>query len=1043
MAVRIFLSAVSDEFRDYRALLRSDLTRHNVEVKVQEDFKEYGHSTLEKLDLYIDECDAVIHLVGDLPGWEVPAAALKSLLARYPDIVEKLPPLKPVFAEGRGLSYTQAEAWLALYHDKTLLIARAGSGAPRGPRYKPTDASRAAQAAHLAMLAKVERFGVPFANPDELAKQIAVALIDILAREHSATLAKEQGVVRRRQPNNLPYASLGPLFKGRDRFMEMLHDSLWRRRNGGATAVVGKALHGLGGVGKTRLSVEYAYKYAADYSALLFVSADSPQLLDAGLAKLAEPDILDLSAEELAKGGVPAVLRWLENNPLWLLIFDNVDDESAAAAVENLLPRLRGGHALITGRLPDYSAAIDTLPLDVLPPEDAAEFLLERTKGRRAVARDDAPLAAVLAAELDGLALGLEQAGAYICKNRIGLASYLALWRKNREAVLKWVDRRLMGYNKDVGMATTWKTSFAMLTPGGRRLLDRLAFLAPEPIPEALLGGALPTDDDLIDGTIALADLDGYSLVMRDSNRETSRFWVHRLVLDATRRNMTIDDACARLGESVKWIRAAFDDEELAPFRAQLIPHVVCVLHFLHLDDYQAAAAGDSLDALAQEAIYALLDAGAENISPEYLASVLSDFYEVEPLWGAIKAFRTENRAAWPALQKQLLGVNNYVLRYAIAATLADAYEGEPEVLDEIVALVERAGEHNEFEAGGYALAMVYMSHPDLIAQRLLDRLAADATYVGPSIVSFLLLNLAYRKEQRPVDLRALVASPRVWQPLWDFTKLDVWEIEAAEAFMAEPRREPAPDASPEVKDCYAWSVKVQADIDRILAGAEIGAAVRKLLERYHSLGEDEQPIRAAKDELAACARLPELMRILFAHPIWSVAEAAASVLSALSKTDPRCLDIIDKLLGDENWRVQYGANEAAFAVGTRHEAVFHNAVRRLYDHANPRIRGLCAENLISVMLNSGHDKRKCLFEAFKPQLCHWLRDEDCWVLEHVFRLFNSLHLRRIDATDLLAAPASRLFDDRADWYKLSRADFLRHIERRKRELMAAPAHVR
>jgi hypothetical protein len=38
MSVKIFLSTVSDEFRGYRDLLRSDLTRHNVEAKVQEDF---------------------------------------------------------------------------------------------------------------------------------------------------------------------------------------------------------------------------------------------------------------------------------------------------------------------------------------------------------------------------------------------------------------------------------------------------------------------------------------------------------------------------------------------------------------------------------------------------------------------------------------------------------------------------------------------------------------------------------------------------------------------------------------------------------------------------------------------------------------------------------------------------------------------------------------------------------------------------------------------------------------------------------------------
>jgi hypothetical protein len=42
MSVRIFLSTVSDEFRAYRDQLRRDLTRPNVEVKVQEDFKDQG-----------------------------------------------------------------------------------------------------------------------------------------------------------------------------------------------------------------------------------------------------------------------------------------------------------------------------------------------------------------------------------------------------------------------------------------------------------------------------------------------------------------------------------------------------------------------------------------------------------------------------------------------------------------------------------------------------------------------------------------------------------------------------------------------------------------------------------------------------------------------------------------------------------------------------------------------------------------------------------------------------------------------------------------
>ncbi len=47
VSVKIFLSTVSDEFLAYRDQLRSDLTRHNVEVKVQEDFNDLGGDTLD------------------------------------------------------------------------------------------------------------------------------------------------------------------------------------------------------------------------------------------------------------------------------------------------------------------------------------------------------------------------------------------------------------------------------------------------------------------------------------------------------------------------------------------------------------------------------------------------------------------------------------------------------------------------------------------------------------------------------------------------------------------------------------------------------------------------------------------------------------------------------------------------------------------------------------------------------------------------------------------------------------------------------------
>jgi tetratricopeptide (TPR) repeat protein len=182
MPVRIFLSTVSDEFRDYRDQLRRDLTRHNVEVKVQEDFKDLGTVTLDKLDVYVTNCHAVVHLVGDMTGAAAKPESTRSLLAKYPDLPDRLPPLRQPLADGLAISYTQWEAWLALYHDKLLVIAKADEVAPRWPQHAPTDDSQVAQQEHLARLSAVERYPAgTFNSPDSLAKLVfSGAILELL-----------------------------------------------------------------------------------------------------------------------------------------------------------------------------------------------------------------------------------------------------------------------------------------------------------------------------------------------------------------------------------------------------------------------------------------------------------------------------------------------------------------------------------------------------------------------------------------------------------------------------------------------------------------------------------------------------------------------------------------------------------------------------------------------------------------------------------------------------------------------------------------------
>ena len=196
MSVKIFLSTVSDEFRAYRDALRTDLTRHNVEVKVQEDFKDLGGDTLDELDVYVAHCDAVVHLVGNMTGSAPGELALRALRKKYPDLTDKLPPLGEAMRNGISLSYTQWEAWLALYHDRLLFIAEAGDSAERGPDYAPTAASCTAQAAHLARLKKADRYSAyTFTSPTDLAKHIAyTAILDLLVKAYGEEQARARNV---------------------------------------------------------------------------------------------------------------------------------------------------------------------------------------------------------------------------------------------------------------------------------------------------------------------------------------------------------------------------------------------------------------------------------------------------------------------------------------------------------------------------------------------------------------------------------------------------------------------------------------------------------------------------------------------------------------------------------------------------------------------------------------------------------------------------------------------------------------------------------
>ena len=180
------------------------------------------------------------------------------------------------------------------------------------------------------------------------------------------------------KPISLPYPSLGALFKGREDALAQLHRRVTSQADGSATAIAGHVLDGLGGVGKTRLAVEYAWRHEADYSALLLVHAESQAELRRSLA-LTTRTVFDLNEQQEPRQ-IAAVLQWLNMHPGWLLILDNVDTPQAARAVEaELQAKVRGGRVLLTGRLAEWGGSIDAMSLDVLDTIEAAQYIHARS----------------------------------------------------------------------------------------------------------------------------------------------------------------------------------------------------------------------------------------------------------------------------------------------------------------------------------------------------------------------------------------------------------------------------------------------------------------------------------------------------------------------------------------------------------------------------------------------------------------------------------------------------------------------------------------
>ncbi len=255
-------------------------------------------------------------------------------------------------------------------------------------------------------------------------------------------------------------------FVGRDEILEALHQALV---TGGTAAV--QALRGMGGIGKTQVAAEYAYRNAARYRIVWWIAAEEPSLIGEQLDALST--VLGLSPPGDSGTHVTAlVTRHLREHDDWLLIFDNAETPTD---VERLLAGGQG-HTIITSRGGHWGHLAATIDVGELSRSESVALL--RTANPQLSSHE----ADRLAEALSDLPLALVQAAGFIASSGADVGEYLEFIAGDPALVL---EHGPSGSHAGCLTATVALSArrAAELDPAALGLLRACASLGAEPIP--------------------------------------------------------------------------------------------------------------------------------------------------------------------------------------------------------------------------------------------------------------------------------------------------------------------------------------------------------------------------------------------------------------------------------------------------------------------------------------------------------------------------------------------------------------------------------
>ena len=373
------------------------------------------------------------------------------------------------------------------------------------------------------------------------------SLLNFLILTINIPLAVQESQVSYSIPMRLPFRRNNN-FTGRERELAEIHKTLHCAKSANSQQRV-MVLHGLGGIGKTQLAIQYAYIHRKDYTSVWLVNASTTQTLSQGFLEIARqllshhtkktaaslkpdnaqiagalglpPDVIDqngklTASRDVTDIAITSIIDWFaaEENNQWLLIIDNYDDLRNVDIFDFLHPS-SSGSILITSRSRDACRIGKTLEVQAVTEYEALEILRKSSdkdmasfqKGMhsshsmsREITHNIATYsdffvtcnaeqsdAVLIVRKLGALPLALDQAGSYVSAMQIPFSRYLHRFEGAFAEIAAKKPAKVVWQYRDDTIFTTWEVSFNALGPAAQELLLLFGFLDNESIPEELL----------------------------------------------------------------------------------------------------------------------------------------------------------------------------------------------------------------------------------------------------------------------------------------------------------------------------------------------------------------------------------------------------------------------------------------------------------------------------------------------------------------------------------------------------------------------------